>query len=52
MYAVKRSSKRIYKKYISFYNKDEPKIEKCYWENVKKYFINISVISNYCIYGF
>ena len=42
MYAVKRSSKRIYKKYISFYNKDEPKIEKCYWENVKKYFINPS----------
>jgi len=42
MYAVKRSSKRIYKKYISSYNKDEPKIEKCYWENVKKYFINPS----------
>ena len=42
MYTLKKSSKRIYKKYISFHNKDEPKIEKCYWENVKKYFINPS----------
>ena len=42
-YNLKRSSKRIYIKFISYFVKDKENLRKCYWNEMERYLIKPSV---------